>query len=360
MHLDAYTRAAALLPLSLLTAGTASAQEENEDNGDTIVNIDLDSVTDAISELTGLIDDFTEDQTLTEILLDVLFNPFRSLGEALLQVVVQLLTTTPSVHPNPAVEEIHRQVLILVIMLSVLAFIAAGILHMIGPVLGITYSQVRLILPRIIIALAFSTVSLPLLQLSVEFTDALIHAFQPGFFEQSFTEMIGLSTGVILAVVIQSLLLVAVAAVMIIRMVYIMFVAAISPLLALMWSLPRIRRYADTFIAGYFAALIIAPLDVLVLRFSLALMDGNGTTLLQSASNWILGIASLTLLLLVPYQIWGASQTIVGKATKTASKTINKTQKNQEQNKFELSEDEQNRLQSYRNRKQAEKLRGGK
>lgn len=359
MQLDAYTRVTPAVLTFLLAAGTASAQEDGED-GDPVIDIDLDSVTDAISELTGLIEDFTGDQTLTEILLDVLFNPFRSLGEALLKIVVDVLTETPTVYPNPAVEEVHRQVLILVILLSVLVFIVAGILHMIGPVLGITYSQVRLILPRIIIALVFSFISLPLLQLSVEFTDALTHAFQPRLFEQSFAEMLGLSTGVLLAVVIQSMLLVAVVILMIIRMVYIMFVAAISPLLALIWSLPRLRRYADTFIAGYFAALMIAPLDVLVLRFSLALMDGNGTGIIQSSSNWILGIASLTMLLIVPYQVWGASQTIVGKATKTASKTVNKTQNNQNQNNFELSEDEQNRLQSYRNRKQAEKLRGGK
>lgn len=356
MYVNAYTRISAFFGV-LLATGTASAQE-NDESGSVI---DLGRLTDAVKDLIEAFESFTGDwdQTLTEVLLDVLFHPFRSLGEVLLNVVAKLLTTTPTVYPNPAVEEVHSQVLVLVILLSTLAFMAAGLLYMIGPVLGVTYSQVRLILPRILIALAFSFVSLPLLQLSVEFTDALVYAFTPQLFEQSFTEMIGLSTGLVLAWVIQSFLLVAVAAVMIIRMVYILFAAAISPLLALVWSLPRVRRYADTFIAGYFAALMIAPLDLLALKFSLALMDGNGTTVVQSTSNWILGIASLTLLLLIPYQVWGASQTIVGKATKTASKTVNKTQNNQSQN-FELDQDEQNRLQSYRRRKQNEKLGGGK
>lgn len=358
MQLNAYTRVTTLF-VSLLAVGTAAAEEDEEDESGGLV---LDSVVDAISDLSEAFQEFTGtwDETLSEVLIKVFFSPFHSLAEFLLNIVVTVLTTTPSVHPNPAVEEIHGQVLILVILLSTLTFMAAGILYMIGPVLGITYSQVRLILPRIFIALAFSAVSLPLLQLSVDFTDALVHAFKPGLFEQSFTELIGLSTGIVLAWVAQSVLLLAVAALMIIRMIYIMFVAAISPLLALMWSLPRLRRYADTFIAGYFAALMIAPLNLLVLRFSLALMEGQGATIVQSGSNWILGVASLTLLIMVPYQVWTASQTIVGKATKTASKTINKTQNNQNQQKFELSEDEQNRLQSYRNRKQAEKLGGGK
>ncbi|SNR69379.1 hypothetical protein [Halorubrum vacuolatum] len=356
MHVDAHTHISVFLGI-LLATGTVSAQEDDEDGS----IIDLSPLTDTIDDLIEAFDEFTGDwdQTLTEVLLDVLFHPFRSLAEVLLNVVAKLLTTTPTVNPNPAVEEIHSQVLILVILLSSLAFMAAGLLYMIGPVLGITYSQVRLILPRILIALVFSFISLPVLQLTVDLTDALVYAFTPQLFEQSFSQLIGLSTGLVLAWVIQSLLLVAVAALMIIRMVYIMFVAAISPLLALTWSLPRIRRYADTFIAGYFAALMIAPLNLLVLQFCLALLDGNGTTVIQSTSNWILGVASLTLLLLVPYQVWTASQTIVGKATKTASKTVNKNQNNQTQN-FDLSEDEQNRLQSYRRRKQAEKLGGGK
>lgn len=355
MYLNAYTRVSAFLGL-LLATGTASAQEDESDSV-----IDLTSLTGAINDLVEAFEEFTGnwDQTLTEVLLDVLFHPFRSLGEFLLNILVKLLTTTPTVYPNTTVEEIHSQVLVLVILLSTLAFMAAGLLHIIGPVLGITYSQVRLILPRVLIALVFSFVSLPLFQLSIEFTDALVYAFTPPLFEQSFTEMIGLNTGIVLAWVIQSFLLAAVVILMIIRMVYIMFAAAISPLLALVWSLPRIRRYADTFIAGYFAALMIAPLDLLALKFSLALMDGQGTTVIQSTANWILGVASLSLLLLIPYQVWGASQTIVGKATKTASKTVNKTQNNQEQN-FDLDEDEQQRLQSYRRRKQREKLGGGK
>lgn len=334
-----------------LTANSPSTTQNQED--DPIIDIDLSSVSDPLQEQRETLTNFTDnwDETLRE----VLYSPFRSISDALLNISVEILTTTPSVHPNEAVQEIHGQAFIVVLMLSTLGFAAAGILYMIGPVLGISYAQVRLILPRIFIAVAFAAISLPLLQLTVDITDALVHAFKPELFEQSFTELLGLGTGLVLAWVIQSMLLVAVMAIMIMRMIYIMFVAAISPLLALMWSLPRVRRYADTFIAGYFAALLVAPLNLLVLRFSLAMMDGQGTTVLESASNWILGIPSLVLLLLVPYQLWGASQTIVGRATKAVRSTRN-TQKQQE---FDLDEDEQRRLQSYRRRKQAEKMKGG-
>ena len=149
---------------------------------------------------------------------------------------------------------------------------------------------------------------------------------------------------------------------MIISMVYIMFVAAISPLLALMWSLPRIRRYADTFIAGYFAALMIAPLNLLVLKFSLALFDGHGTTYLQSRAYWMLGIVSLILLILVPYQVWGASQTIVGQARRVTSGVNNRRQNNNEnEDDLGLTDEQKQRLkENQRKRLASIKAKGGK
>ena len=217
---------------------------------------------------------------------------------------------------------------------------------MIGPVLGISYSEVRQILPRVVIALAFSAVSLPLLQLGVDMTDALTQAFQPDPFSTEFQQRFGLSSGLVLAYVLQSLLLVAVAVLFIIRDIYILFVAAISPLLAVAWSLPRTKRYADTFIAGWFAALMIAPLDMLVLKFSFALMTGAGTGPLQSVSNWLLGVASLLLLLLVPKQIWDTSQAAVG-LTYAASGSV----------KERIKSDDKQRQEQLLNKQQRQRLR---
>jgi hypothetical protein len=230
-----------------------------------------------------------------------------------------LFLNTPSVHPNPAVEEVHREVLLVTTLLSTVGFAAAGILYMIGPVVGISYSQVRSILPRLLLALIFSTVSLPLLQIAVDLTDALILAFAPEQLSMSFSQLLGFSIGLVLVWVIKATLLLALAALFVIRDVYILFVAAISPLIALMWSLPPTKKYADTFIGGWIAALLIAPLDLLALKFSLALLQGNGATGIQSVSNWILGIGSLVLLLLIPRQLWKASQSTVGKANELGS-----------------------------------------
>jgi hypothetical protein len=99
--------------------------------------------------------------------------------------------------------------------------------------------------------------------------------------------------------------------VFIIRGAYILFVAAISPLIALAWAIPPTKQYADTFISGWFTALAMAPLDVLVLRFVLELFQGQ-YGVLTSVDNWVFGTAGLILLVLVPQQLYGVSQSALG------------------------------------------------
>ena len=336
----------ALLAITSLFAAPVAADTEEEEQ------------TGILGGLSETISDFTEGKSLTEILEDslylIFFEPFVKLGKALLSATARLLTATPNVYPNHAVEDVHNEVLLVTFLLSSLAFMVAGILHMIGPILGITYGQVRQILPRVIIALIFASVSLPLLQLGVDFTRALTTAFQPEFFESTFQQRMGMSTGLFLAYAIQSLLLLAVAVLFIIRDVYILFVAAISPLLALAWSLPRVKRYADTFIAGWFAALLIAPLDMLVLKFAFAMLNGAGNTAVQSVSNWVLALSFPVLLLLVPKQIWGTSQAAVGltyAASSNVKQRLNSGERQEGEFEEMLDEDQKSRLREHRRKR---------
>jgi hypothetical protein len=327
------------------TTPTPEDEEEEESSG-----VDLSGVTEAIEDLLDELSDFTDnwEETLAEQMKQVLFGPFHELATRLVDELLSVLTATPNVHPNPAVEDVHSDVLFVTYLLSSLVFITAGILHITGPILGFTYGEVRKILPRVLLALVFSAVSLPLLQYGVDLTSALTEAFKPSFYTANLQQMVGLSTGLVIAWIIQSLLLVAVVVLFIIRDVYILFVAAISPLLALGWSLPRVKRYSDTVIAGWFAALLIAPLDMLVLKFSFALMSGAGSGALQSVSNWVIGIASLTLLLLVPKQVWDASQTAVG-MTRTTTQTVKQRQENQDDNL--LNKEQRQQLRENRRRR---------
>jgi len=346
---------------------TPAPDDEEEESGPVI---DLSGVIEAINELGEDFQYFMEgwDKTVEEILIAVFFAPFKTLAQLLIRFLSMLLTHTPDVYPNPAVEEVHSQVLLVTYILSGLMFTATGILYMTGPLFGVSYSQVRMIIPRILVALIFSTVSLPLLQYAVELSNALVQAFAPTQLYIHMTQLAGLSVGLVLVYVVEASVLLVVVVMFVIRNVYIMFGAAISPLLALTWAVPKAKRYADSFIAGWWTALAMAPLDMLVLKFSFAMLAGNGGNIPGSISNWVLGVGSFTLLILVPLQLYGASQAAVGQAyaissgVKSRAKQAYRYKRGKtagEETDFDLSKDEARRLKSYRRKKRQQSSDNG-
>ena len=348
---------------------TTPTSENDEEEGGSLV--DLSGITEAVNELSDDFEYFTEgwDKTAKEILINVFFAPFKTLAQLLIRFLSMILMHTPDVHPNPAVEEVHNQVLLVTYLLSGLAFTATGILYMTGPLFGVSYSQVRMIIPRILAALIFSTVSLPLLQYAVELSNVLVQAFAPSQLYMQTAQLAGLSTGLLLVYVVEAAVLLVVVVMFIVRNVYIMFGAAISPLLALTWAVPKAKRYADSFIAGWWTALAMAPLDMIVLKFSFAMLAGNGGNIPGSISNWVIGVGSFTLLILVPLQLYGASQAAVGEAyaissgVKSRAKQAYRYKRGKtagDQTDFDLSKDEARRLKSYRRKKrqQSDGFRG--
>jgi len=348
------TRLSASLVSALFLLSRPVAAQSNgtdgSDDGDTIVNIDLDGVIEAINELKDAILDFTEnwDGTLQDLLIEVIFGPFKHIAKFMASQISAALLHAPPVTGNPAINEIYTQSLAVAFLVATLVFMIAGILYMIGPVLGVGYREVRMIIPRVVVALVFAAVALPLLQYMVDFSNTLVYAFKPDAFDATLNEILGLEVTLLLVYFINSWLLLAVVLMFVLRSVYIIFVAAISPLIALCWSIPRAKRYADSFIAGWFTALAMGPLDMIIFKLSLSLMKGDYFTSFQDAASWILGIATMLLLVWVPYQLYGASQSAVGQAyaiagdVKTRVKTHQRKQRRVER---------QQRLQRHRQRR---------
>jgi hypothetical protein len=141
-----------------------------------------------------------------------------------------------------------------------------------------------------------------------------------------FEQAMGLSLALIIVIALKAVLLLAVVLMYIMRGTILLILAAGSPIIAICWAFPKTKRYADSFIAIYWTALAIAPLNVFTLRFVFAMMDFSVNSPLQSVSNWVFGLAALTLLLLVPYHLYGASQTVVGPASAMAGKSVSKAE----------------------------------
>lgn len=242
--------------------------------------------------------------------LALLFSPFRELAEAMIDVLVDVLLHTATIHPNPAVTTIHRLTLVVALPATVLVVATAG-LSGISTDFGVSFGNPCRDLPRLVIGVGFAAIALPILQIPVGAADALVEAFRPR--DPIVVEQLaGLITGLVLVWVINAVALVALVILFVFRNVYLLFIAAVSPLVAVAWALPNTRPYAQSFISVWFALLVTAPADVLVLRFSLAMLEGTRSLGLQPLSNWILGTASFALMLWIPYQLLAVSQGLIG------------------------------------------------
>jgi len=239
-------------------------------------------------------------------LTTVLVEPFRELGRMILNIYTHVITTFPQVDGNTSVEEVHQLTLAVALILGSSSVMVAGLLFIVGPVFNVTYQQARMVLPRIIIAMAFGAVSLPLLQLGIDFFDVLTEVFKPD--DPSFSAVLNFSIGLILVAIVQAVVLLAVLLMHVMIDVYVVFIAAISPLIALCWALPKTKQYADKFIASWWAALAVAPLSMLVIRTSLSLLE----TYPGEMPSPILGIGMLLLLLIIPKMLFQMSMMMLG------------------------------------------------
>lgn len=277
---------ALVLLMSTILAAPATAQADNATNS---------------SNETG------GDQSLVDIdlvgaLKEALFAPFQALAKVLVDVLTHAFTSYPQVQSNSEVAELHSLSLRIAFAAAGLVVAAAGVLYMTGPVFGISYSQVRVLLPRIVVALMFGTVSTTLLQYAVDLSEASALAFKPS--DPTFASMLRLTGELVLIWVLKATLLVSLVLVFIVRDFYILFAASVAPLIALAWSFPYAKRYADSLIGGFWAALLIGPIEMALFRLTLSLLETQG----WEVPHWLLSSAGLLVMIWMPYQMYHASQ----------------------------------------------------
>ena len=348
-----------LLAVMLVTSVLAVPVAAQEDGGGGTTIINLDGVIDAIEDLKDWVTDLVEEvenweKKLKEIALALLFEPVRFFAQKLIEYLALLLSYTPSVEGNGAVEEIHGQTLFLAYVFAGAFFVGTGLLYMIGPIFGISYGQATATIPRLIAALMFATVSLPLLQWPIDITNELVLAFRPHQLTMELGQLLGLTAGIGLVVYIKAPLLLVVLLLYVFRAVIILFVAAVSPLVAVFWAVPRVKRYADSLITLWWWALAISPINMLVLSFIFEMLDPDIYSPIQSISNWVLGVAALVLLFFIPYHLYGASQAIVGQSlrvSEAATSSHRRRKKEKKRDEYREKRLKQNRQMARRRRR---------
>lgn len=308
----------------LLLAGAAAPaaadhDEEGHDEEDsTIINIDLDSVADAIGELADEITDFTGDfsEIAADILFGVFYQPFLDLLRAAAYMVIALMAWLPDTTMEEVVD-IHRDVFLISTLFYSAGFSWIGLAYIGYDPVGIPYERVRPLIPKLLGALIFSAFAPWLLKFPVDLAEMTAAALAPT--DPSTTGLLMLSGELILVSVVEAFILLGLIAVFWIQKIYILFAATTAPLIALMWALPfrYTQATAERLIGAFWGFLLIGPLDVIVFRLTVALLSLEGF----DVAPWTVGLGGTFLMLGLPLMVLSSGIGAVAPALAVSRRT---------------------------------------
>lgn len=295
-----------LLLISILSISPVQAQ--SEDGIDIDVNIPIDKIVDAINQLTSHFTEFTGDitQILIDAIIQFLYTIAESLAEVLIEIFTLIITSYPDVTDN-AVLEVHNLVFQLELILAGAAFIGIGIAYLLNDILWI--KRLWPMIPWIIAAIIFGGLAPWLLKYPVEISEALTIALKPA--TPDLWSLLHLSSELIIVALLESFVLLGIASLFIIRNIYLLLAVAIAPLLALGYSVPYFRRFASPLIGAFWGFLLIGPVDMVIFRLILALLEVDE---FLEFPHWLLAFGGIILMLAVPFVILSSGATISGYA----------------------------------------------
>lgn len=304
------------------------AQDEEEggsDDSPTVdvdVDVPMDELVAVIEELIASFEEFSKGGGLENLLKDVLialfYEPFEALANMLTYVLTRVITSYPDMTMADVID-LHYEVFQLALLLSVPAFIMAGYVFMFGSLFWIDEEQVKQLIPRLFMALSFGAVAPWVLQYPVRLSELVTLALRPT--DPGFWVVTQLISETLIVAVLNALLLLGVTIMFIIRDVYLLFAAVVAPLLALGWALPYARQYASPLIGAFWGFLIIGPLDMIIFRLTLALLEVDAFEF----PHFLWGLGGLVLMLAVPFIVLSAGASITGVALAVTWRAAGKT-----------------------------------
>ena len=313
-------------------------EQEGEDEED-----DSGGLGDLLGPLETLVEEFTSftedfDQLLIDVLIAVFFKPFQYLAETLVNLLTAVITSYPSV-TREDVLELHALMFRLSLLLSAAAFLMIGYVYLTGSLLWIGYENVRPLIPRLFAALMFGGVAPWLLDYPVQLAELVTTGLKP--VDSGFWVVTQLTSELMVIVVLNAIILLGISVLFIIRDVYLLFATVAAPLLALGWSLPCARRYANPLIGAFWGFLLIGPIDMILFRLILALLEVDAFEF----PHWLWALGGLILMLVVPYAVvstgasaGGMALAFIGGASLSSKTEQSLRQVNQQENPHEPRE----------------------
>lgn len=225
--------------------------------------------------------------------------PFQDLANWMSDTLVYFFVSYPDVTQKD-VTSVHGNVFAVAVLVSTAFLVWLGILAMTGGVSGVRPAV------HLLIVLAVSAVSPWLLNLPIGLSRAITEALAPP--NPELWNVLQFSSGLILVTLLNSFLVIAIAVIFIIRDMYLMFIAAATPLLGIAYIIPQTRRHIAPLFSVFVAFLLIAPLDMIVVRLMLAFFEVKP----PGIPNWLPAMAGFVLLVGIPFIVLSSGMGAVG------------------------------------------------
>ncbi|MDO8669672.1 MAG: hypothetical protein Q7K65_05255, partial [Candidatus Buchananbacteria bacterium] len=278
--------------------------------------------------------------TLTKVLLDAiagfLQNIVQSITKPIMDGITWFLTSTPSLSTNSVVFNFWLVILGITDSLYALVIALLGFRVMSASTFGFEELTLKELLPRIGLSFLMANISIFIIdwivQLCQVMVNAVLHAtgglgqawilnaFDPVALVSGTTALVTLIFMVIFVILAVVLLLFYIS-----RLMILAFGAVISPLVCLLWLIPRMTSFAENAINVYFVTIFIMFVHVVIIQLASAFLTAPGQIGANPIISVLIGIAMLTILLkstAVGTQLALTSQT-TGALKKVASQIIN-------------------------------------
>lgn len=253
-----------------------------------------------------------QDNSLAKVLLDAvsgfLQNIVQSATKPIIDGITWFFTNTPSLATNSVIFNFWLVILGITDSLFVLVIALLGFRIMSASTFGFEELTLKELLPKIALAFVGANTSIFLIdwiiQLCQVMVNAVIHAtggigqawilnaFDPAALVSGTTVIISLIFMIIFVVLAVVLLLFYIS-----RLMILAFGAVVSPLVCLMWLVPRFSDFAENCINVYFISIFILFVHVVIIQLASAFLTIPNQSGANPIISVLIGIAMLSLML---------------------------------------------------------------
>ena len=249
-------------------------------------------------------------QVLTDAIAGFLKNIIQSATKPFTDGVISFLTNTPSVVANSTIFNFWLVILGITDSLFALVVALIGLHFMSASTLGFEEVELKQILPKICLAFLGANVSIFIVNWIINVSNVLVNAvinatgglneawltnaFNPASLSIGDTALVTLIFGILFIVLIAALLLFYVS-----RLIFVALGAVLSPLIFLLWAIPRISDFSEIAVKTYITTIFSVFVHVVIIQLasSFLTVQAGATSSTASLFSLILGIGLLFTLL---------------------------------------------------------------